>query len=198
MTDPSSVRPAYSIRSCPEDFIVIEQPLYLPCGEGGHTYLYIEKRGRTTEQVAGELARACQVAPRDVGYAGRKDRHALTRQWFSVPELDPERALDLNLISSEILEAKRHGHKLKTGHLRGNRFEITLRGQGAELETVRERAEGLLRKGMPNRYGSQRFGMNGDNAQQARRLLAGGPAPRDRRAARFLISALQSEVFNAV
>ena len=75
MTDLSSSRAAYSIRSCPEDFIVTEQPLYLPSGEGGHTYLYIEKRGRTTEQVVAELARASRVAPRDVGYAGRKDRH---------------------------------------------------------------------------------------------------------------------------
>jgi tRNA pseudouridine13 synthase len=198
MTDLSSSRAAYSIRSRPEDFVVIEQPLYLPSGEGGHTYLYIEKRGRTTEQVVGELARASGVAPRDVGYAGRKDRHALTRQWFSVPDLDPDRALDFDLIGAEILEAKRHGHKLKTGHLRGNGFEITLRGRMDELETVRQRADALLQQGMPNRYGSQRFGMNGDNAQQARRLLAGGAAPKDRRAGRFLISALQSEVFNAV
>jgi tRNA pseudouridine13 synthase len=194
--DPTSSR--YVIRSQPEDFVVVEEPLYLPSGEGGHTFLYIEKRGRTTEQVAGELARVAQVSGRDVGYAGRKDRHALTTQWFSLPEIDPERALDFDLIGARVLEARRHGHKLKTGQLRGNRFEIYLRGRGDSLDVVGQRAEELVRRGMPNRYGEQRFGMRGDNAAQARKLLEGGRPPRDRRAARFLISSLQSAVFNAV
>jgi tRNA pseudouridine13 synthase len=189
---------AYTIRNRPEDFVVIEEPMYLPSGEGGHTFLNIEKSGRTTEQVANELARACEVSARDVGYAGRKDRHALTRQWFSLPDVDPEKALALELTSAVVLEARRHGHKLKTGHLRGNRFEIVLRGQGDPLELVARRADELQRRGLPNRYGEQRFGMKGDNADEARKLLAKGKPPRDRRAARFLISALQSEIFNAV
>ncbi len=195
-TDPTPAR--YVIRRQPEDFVVVEEPLYLPSGEGSHTFLYVEKCGRTTEQVAGDLARTAHVAPRDVGYAGRKDRHARTRQWFSLPEIDPERALDFELIGARVLEASRHGHKLKTGQLRGNRFEISLRGRGDSLEVVNRRIEELLRRGMPNRYGEQRFGMRGDNAAQARKLLEGGRPPRDRRAARFLISALQSAVFNAV
>ena len=198
MTDRDSTPGGYSIRTQPEDFVVVEEPLYLPSGEGGHTFLYIEKRGRTTEQVAGELARVAHVSGRDVGYAGRKDRHALTRQWFSLPEIDPDRALDFDLIGATVVEAQRHGHKLKTGHLKRNRFEIALRGEGDVLALVSQRAEDLLRRGMPNRYGEQRFGMRGDNAQQAKKLLEGGAAPRDRRAARFLISALQSAVFNAV
>ena len=196
--DQASTSERYSIRTTPEDFIVVEEPLYLPSGEGGHTFLYVEKRGRTTEQLAAELARLAGVSPRDVGYAGRKDRHALTRQWFSLPEIDPERALDFDPKDATVLEARRHGHKLKTGQLRGNRFEISLRGQGDGLDLVRSRVEDLTRRGMPNRYGDQRFGMRGDNPEKAKKLLAGGAAPRDRRAARFLISALQSVVFNAV
>jgi tRNA pseudouridine13 synthase len=198
MKDPVEPTSAYSIRNQPEDFVVIEEPMYLPTGEGGHTFLYVKKRGRTTEQVANELARAGGVSARDVGYAGRKDRHALTSQWFSLPDVDPEKALAFELLSATVLEARRHGHKLKTGHLRGNRFEIVLRGQGASFELVTQRAEEILRRGLPNRYGEQRFGMKGDNANEARKLLAGGKPPRDRRAARFLISALQSEIFNAV
>ncbi len=191
--------PAYTIRAQPEDFVVIEEPLYATSGEGDHTFLYVEKRGRTTEQVARDLARAGGVSPRDVGYAGRKDRHALTRQWFSLEGVDPERALDFEIRDARVLEAHRHGHKLKTGHLRGNRFDIKLRREGeCEIESVRTRVDELVRRGMPNRYGEQRFGRAGDNASQARKLLEGGPPPRDRRAARFLISALQSEVFNAV
>lgn len=187
------------IRSRPEDFRVFEEPLYEPANEGHHTFLLVEKTGRTTEQVAGDLSRASGVAQRDVGYAGRKDRHAVTRQWFSLEGVDPDRARAFELPSARVLEARRHPHKIKTGHLRGNRFEIVLRGDGPfALPSIEARAAELVRRGMPNRYGEQRFGREGDNAEQARRLLAEGRPPRDRRAARFLISALQSEVFNAV
>ena len=75
----------FVIRSRPEDFVVVEEPLYAPSGVGKHLFVEIEKRGRTTEQVARELARACAVEPMEVGYAGRKDKIAVTRQWFSVP-----------------------------------------------------------------------------------------------------------------
>ena len=190
---------AWRIRSTPEDFRVDEEPLYAPSGEGGHTFLQVEKRGRTTEQVARELARLSGCAGRDVGYAGRKDRHAVTRQWFSLPGLDPAQAMAFPLSDARVLDARRHGHKLRTGQLRGNRFEIVVRGDVEnELEAVRERAEVLGRRGLPNRFGDQRFGRDGDNAEQARALVSGGRPPRDRRAARFLVSALQSLVFNAV
>ena len=200
MTAPEPERTSrYAIRSRPEDFVVVEEPLYPASGEGKHTFVWIEKRGRTTEQVARDLARAAGVAARDVGYAGRKDRHAVTRQWFSLPAVDPADALGFELADARVLEATRHEHKLKTGHLRANRFEIVLRGEGeASIETLRARASELVRRGMPNRYGTQRFGREGDNAEQARKMLESGRAPRDRRAGRFLISALQSEVFNAV
>ena len=199
MTSQEETPGAYLIRTEPEDFVVVEEPLYPTSGEGDHTFLYVEKRGRTTEQVARELARMGRISARDVGYAGRKDRHAVTRQWFSLEGVDPERALDFELYGAKVLEAHRHGHKLKTGHLRGNRFDITLRREGeSEIDSIQERADEMVRRGMPNRYGDQRFGREGDNAMQARKLLEGGPPPRDRRAARFLISAFQSEVFNAV
>jgi len=190
---------AYVIRTEPEDFVVTEEPLYAASGEGDHVFLHVEKRGRTTEQVARELARMGRISARDVGYAGRKDRHAVTRQWFSLEGIDPELALGFDLQDARVLEARRHEHKLKTGHLRGNRFDITLRRDGpSEIESIRARADEMVRRGMPNRYGEQRFGRSGDNAQKARKLFEGGPPPRDRRAARFLISAFQSEVFNAV
>jgi len=187
------------LRSKPEDFVVIEEPLYPASGSGGHLFLYVEKSGRTTEQVARDLARAAGIPGREVGYAGRKDRHALTRQWFSLPGVEPEEALSFELPGARVLEARRHEHKLRTGHLRGNRFEIVLRGEGLEaIGAVQQRASELVRRGMPNRYGAQRFGRGGDNAERARQMLATGRAPRDRRAARFLLSALQSEIFNAV
>ncbi len=187
------------IRTHPEDFRVDEIPLYRPTGEGGHAFVRIEKTGRTTEEVARDLARSAGVAPRDVGYAGRKDRVAVTTQWFSVPGLDPDAAPGLPLRGARVLEAARHPHKLRTGHLRGNRFRILVRD--VEPETVaaaRLRARELVRRGLPNRFGEQRFGRDGANADLGLRILRGEARPRDSRAARFLLSALQAEVFNAV
>jgi len=187
------------LRSTPEDFRVDEIPLYRPTGEGGHTFVLVEKRERTTEEVARDLARAAGVRPRDVGYAGRKDRAAVATQWFSVPGLAPDAARELALPGVRVLEAAAHPHKLRTGQLRGNRFCIVVRELAAEaVAGAQRRCEELVRVGMPNRFGEQRFGREGDNAEAGRRLLAGEPPGRDRRRARFLISALQAEVFNAV
>ncbi len=187
------------LRSEPEDFRVDEVPLYTPTGEGGHTFVRIQKRLRTTEQLARDLARASRVRPADVGYAGRKDRVAVTTQWFSVPGLAPEAALAFELPGASVLEACRHPHKLRTGQLAGNRFEIVAREIDADtLRDAAARCERLQREGMPNRFGSQRFGWDGGNLEQAQRLLRGERIGGDRRHARFLLSALQAAVFNAV
>jgi tRNA pseudouridine13 synthase len=183
----------------PEDFQVQEVPLFAPTGEGAHTFVRIEKRGRTTEAVARDLARAAGVPPRDVGYAGRKDRVAIATQWFSVPGLDAARALRLELPAARVLEAAAHPHKLRTGQLRANRFELVVRDvEPAAAWAAAQRLERLVAAGMPNRFGAQRFGREGDNAELGQRLLTGGLRLRDRRRARFLLSALQAAVFNAV
>jgi tRNA pseudouridine13 synthase len=181
----------------PEDFVVDEIPLYRPSGEGGHTFVRVEKRLRNSEGVQRELARLAGVRPAEVGYAGRKDRVAVARQWFSVPELDPERALAVEGEGMRVLEAARHPHKLRTGQLRGNRFELTLR-ELSESWRVAPALARLVARGMPNRFGAQRFGSDAGNAERARALLEGGPAGVNRSQARFLLSALQAEVFNAV
>ena len=189
------------IRACPEDFVVDELPLYDCSGEGEHTFVRVEKRLRTTEQVARTLAREAGVRPRDVGYAGRKDRNAVTRQWFSVPGLAPDQALALDVPGLRVLEASRHRNKLRTGHLAGNAFAIRVRGVPPALAVQAEERSAVLRtRGMPNRFGDQRFGRDGDNVESARALLAGGGSRTagDRRSQRFLLSALQSAVFNEV
>ena len=188
-----------TIRTTPEDFRVDEQPLYPAAGAGGHTFVLVEKRLRTTEAVARDLARAAGARPQDVGYAGRKDRVAVATQWLSVPELDPDAALALELPGARVLEAVRHPHKLRTGHLLGNRFAIRVRGVDAAARSgAQARAGEIAARGLPNRFGEQRFGRDGANAERARRLCAGELRVRDRRDARFLVSAWQSEVFNAV
>ena len=183
----------------PEDFKVEEVPLYPPTGEGGHTFVRILKRLRTSDAIARQLAERTGVPARDVGYAGRKDRVAVTTQWMSVPDLDPDDALALQLDGAEVLEAVRHPHKLRTGQLKGNRFELRLRGvDPAAEEAARARLEGVIDRGMPNRFGAQRFGHGNRNPDRGRAILSGETSLRDRRKARFLISALQSQVFNRV
>ncbi len=183
----------------PEDFRVEEIPLFAPAGRGAHTYVQVEKRLCTTEEVARLLARRAGVPPREVGYAGRKDRVALARQWFSVPGLDPE-SLPAELAPGvRILAAARHPHKLRVGQLRGNRFRLLLRGVAAgALAEARARLEVLRCRGLPNRFGPQRYGRDGENPARGLRVLRGELGLRDRRQARFLVSALQAAVFDEV
>ena len=158
----------------------------------------VEKRSRTTEEVARLLARLAGVPHAEIGYAGRKDKVAVATQWLSVPGLEPAAALAFEADGVRTLEAARHPHRLRTGQLRGNRFALVVRElTAAQLAALPRAAELLRSRGLPNKYGAQRFGREGDNAERARALLAGGEPGRDRRAARFLLSALQAEVFNA-
>lgn len=181
----------------PEDFVVEELPAYEPEGEGTHTFLWIEKRLRNTEDVARELARRAGVEPRDVGYAGRKDRFAVARQYFSVPGLPVAAALDLHLEDVRVLRASAHRHKLRTGHLRGNRFDLRVRGlDPGQAAQAAEARHSLVARGLPNRFGPQRFGRGGQNVDRGRRLLGGERPKVGRREARFLVSALQAAVFN--
>lgn len=190
------------IRASPEDFEVEEVPAYAPSGEGPHLFLFVEKRDRNTRDVARELARALRVPEREIGVAGQKDRRALTRQYFSVPGRGPDETRSLAGEGWRVLHAARHGNKLKTGHLRGNRFRIRVRGVGPDaLARAREIARALEGLGLPNAFGPQRFGRDGLNAELGRSLVRGEPAPRaraDRFLRRLAISAYQALLFNRV
>ena len=167
----------------PEDFEVEELPAYAPSGEGGHTFLWVEKRLRNTEEVARWLAREASVRAGDVGYAGRKDRFAVTRQHFSVPDLDPARAAALEMEGVTVLAATRHPHKLRTAQLRGNRFRLRVHGVPPDaLARVPEVAARVDRQGLPNRFGEQRFGRGG--RQPRRGAEAPGRRAREGRSAR--------------
>jgi tRNA pseudouridine13 synthase len=188
------------LRARDEDFFVDEEPAYLPSGTGDHVYVRIEKRGMTTRHAVQQIARALGVPDRDIGVAGMKDRHAVTRQWLSLPPpTTVEAAQALGLEGIGVLEVSRHGNKLRTGHVRANRF--VLRVTGAEAGAV-ERAQAILARlaaapGAPNWYGEQRFGRDGDNATKGRELVSGARRfGRDRKLDRLFVSALQSELFN--
>lgn len=189
-----------TLRVSPEDFRVEEIPAYEPTGEGPHLFVRFQKRGRTTPDAVRAIAQALDLNPRDCGYAGLKDRHAVTIQWASFPGSSVQAALDLDLEGIEILSAVPHQNKLRTGHLRGNRFVLVVRDVPKEricdAQTVLAH---LNEHGVPNYYGEQRFGRGGQNRGQARAwLIDGGRAPRDRFKKKLFVSVLQSELFNAV
>jgi len=187
------------LRTTDDDFLVDEEPAYAPSGTGDHVFVHVEKRGLTTPMAVAAIAHALGVNDRDIGVAGMKDRRAVTRQWLSLPPpVTPEAALALAVPDVQVLAAIRHGHKLRTGHVRANRFRLRVRGTD---HTAAGRANAILERlarppGAPNWYGEQRFGRDGDNAARGRALLTGGRG-RDRKHDRLMISALQSELFNA-
>lgn len=188
------------IRGEPDDFEVTERPAYLPSGEGEHLYLWVEKRGHTTKFVRDELARRLGARDRDVGVAGLKDRHAVTRQWFSVPrKLEPRLpALD-RLEGVRVLDTAAHQNKLGVGHLRGNLFRVRVRdADPAALERAAAVLERLALAGAPNGYGPQRFGIDGRNAEKGLELVRDGRmrGPGSIWLKRFLIGSLQSLLFN--
>lgn len=188
------------IRGCPEDFFVDEIPPCKPDGEGEHVLLRIEKRGANTEWVARQLAQLAGVSSRDLSYAGLKDRHAVTRQWFSV-RLAGKPEPDWQSLESEdlkILEQARHRRKLRRGALRGNRFIIRVRELKGDLDSLESRLRLIQQQGMPNYFGEQRFGHAAGNLMAAQRLFDGSLGRVNRQRRGLYISAARSLLFNTV
>lgn len=186
------------LRSTPEDFRVDEILGYEPDGAGEHAFVMVEKRGANTDWVAREMAKFAGVPPVNVGYAGLKDRHAVTRQVFTVQlpgKADPDWSA-FPQAEVTITPLGRHSRKIKRGALRGNRFVLVLReveGDRADAET---RLAAIAARGVPNYFGEQRFGLGGRNVEQARAMFKGRRVDRDKRS--ILLSAARSHIFNGV
>jgi tRNA pseudouridine13 synthase len=187
-----------------EDFMVTELPLQLPCGEGEHIWLDIEKNGANTAFVAQQLAEAAGVQERDVGYAGLKDRYAITRQWFSIylpngkgkgetPDLT-----QLQHPEFKVLSQSRHVKKLRPGDLWGNRFRIVLRDVSGDRDAIEANLNAVASHGVPNYFGAQRFGHDGGNVTQGRAMLAREIRVRNPKKKGIYLSAVRSFVFNEV
>ena len=184
------------IRVREEDFEVEEVPSYEPCGTGDHLYLWVEKRGVAPEFFARTVAQKLGTHPGNIGTAGLKDRHAVTRQWVSVPRECEPRVKNLDGDGIRVLKTGLHTNKLKPGHLRGNRFRILIRGadRGAAVDVILDRVRA---EGMPNFYGPQRFGRDGSTVELGLQCLAGKAPKRIRPFLfRFALSAVQSLLFN--
>jgi tRNA pseudouridine13 synthase len=184
------------VRVRAEDFEVEEVPSYEPSGSGDHLYLWVEKRGLAPEFFARTIAQRLGTHPGNIGTAGLKDRHAVTRQWVSAPAECEANVGKLDGGGIRVLKTGRHTNKLKPGHLRGNRFRILVRDadRTANVDATLNR---IRAQGMPNFYGPQRFGRDGSTLDLGFQCLA-GKAPRRIRPFlfRFALSAVQSLLFN--
>ncbi len=153
-----------TIKGTPEEFMVWEIPSYIPCGLGEHCYLTIEKRGITTLEAISRIAKKLKVPEKDIGYAGLKDAVGVTSQTISVQWLSPARALELELDGVKVVAAENHSNKLKIGHLKGNHFRIVIRGvSGEAAQMVPTILDVLDKRGIPNYFGYQRYGAQGNS-----------------------------------
>lgn len=180
------------IKRYDEDFVVEEIPRYPASGEGTHVYFTIEKRGLTTHRAIGMIARALGKRDQDIGYAGLKDAHGVTRQTMSVEHVEPLKVESLKFDKMRIVSVTRHTNKLKLGHLAGNRFILRIRNTlNSPLQRAKPIFDMLVARGVPNYFGPQRFGVRGDNAiigqavlcedfDKVIALMLGKPTPMDR------------------
>jgi tRNA pseudouridine13 synthase len=187
-----------TFRGRAEDFVVEEIPGFEPSGSGEHLLLDVEKRGMNTVFAAKRIAEWAGVKEVAVGYAGLKDRHAVTRQRFTVhlPGRDAPGLDALQDDSLRVLHATRHSRKLPRGALAGNRFELTLRDVVGDRAAIDARIATVAARGVPNYFGEQRFGRGGGNIEQARAMFGGRRVRREERS--LLLSAARSELFNRV
>lgn len=184
------------LRTHNSDFIVEEILPFLPTGEGEHHMIHIRKEGLNTTDVARMLSSFAGVHPKEVTFAGQKDKNAITTQWFGVRIPGKETPLwdSLNSEQLTIISSSRHSKKLRTGALAGNRFTLTLRAV-SDIEDVVKRIELVKQTGVPNYFGEQRFGHDGKNLIFGRQMLAGRNV-KDRNKRSMYLSAVRSHIFN--
>jgi tRNA pseudouridine13 synthase len=184
------------LRTEPEDFIVEEDLGFTASGAGQHVLLKVRKRNANTQWVSRELGKLCGCHPRDIGYAGLKDRRAIAVQWFTVPksQLSLDAWREVRHPEFDVLEADAHSRKLPRGALAGNRFVIRVRGVDIGDADLNARTAEIAQRGVPNYFGPQRFGHSGANLAK----ISGGLRALHPRERGFVLSAARSLVFNAV
>ncbi|AHG21280.1 tRNA pseudouridine synthase D [Chania multitudinisentens RB-25] len=187
------------LKANPEDFVVVEDLGFTPDGEGEHLLVNIRKNGCNTQFVADSLAKFAGIHARSVSYAGLKDRHAVTEQWFCLhlPGKESPDLTQFSLEGCEVLQAARHLRKLRIGTLKGNDFTLVLR-QISNRQEVEQRLLAIAAGGVPNYFGSQRFGHGGNNLVMASRWANDQIRVKERSKRSFYLSASRSALFNFI
>ncbi|MBD2813452.1 tRNA pseudouridine(13) synthase TruD [Xenorhabdus sp. Flor] len=187
------------VKAAPEDFIVREDLGFSPDGEGEHLMVHIRKTGCNTQFVADHLARFAKIPARSVSYAGLKDRNAVTEQWFCLHlpgKQDPDLTA-FRLEGCEILATARQKRKLRIGALKGNDFTLVLK-EISDRQFVEKRLQQVAQTGVPNYFGEQRFGRDGQNLVQAQRWAENEIQVKERNRRSFYLSACRSVMFNII
>ena len=194
-----------AIKSIPEDFEVEEIPAYEPSGEGEFLYLWLEKRDMGAEYFTRQIAKRLDIPVGEIGTAGLKDRRAVTRQMVSVPSVAEPKLPQLEGDGIKLLRVGRHSNKLRSGHLHGNRFRILIRlspplplgeGPGVRASDPSQILDRIREHGLPNYYGPQRFGRDGETLHLGLALLRNEKTIRNPFLKKLALSAAQSAVFN--
>lgn len=179
------------------DFVVSEIPAYMPTGQGEHLYLWIEKSGKSTQEATKKIEEIFHVRETSVGCAGKKDVHAITRQWISI-ETPSDGKAEIEALNSlgwiKVLQSSRHTNKIRMGHLKGNQFKVNLYGSEASDSEIEHALNILSERGFINYFGKQRFGFNGDNVASGISMLRGCKARHQMM--KLYVSSLQSAIFN--
>ncbi len=187
----------FHFKQTPRDFVVEEIPLYEFSGEGEHMVLFIRKKGLSTLELVSAVAKYLGIKNKEIGYAGLKDKHAMTKQYISLHKKHEEAMEKFSHESVKILSKTYHNNKIRIGHLKGNRFFIKLKKVNpTSAQKIDEALKNIAKLGMPNFYGYQRFGNDGDNHVLGEKIAKGEKKERNPKMKKFLISAYQSHLFN--
>lgn len=187
----------FRFKQTARDFVVEELPLYEFSGEGEHLVLFVRKKNLSTAEMVGVFARFLGIKNRDIGYAGLKDKHAMTKQYISIHKQHEEALTKFEHEGIKILSQVYHNNKIKIGHLKGNRFYIKLKKVNPTSATKLDEAlKNISDSGMPNYFGYQRFGNDGDNHIIGEKIAKGEKRERNPRVKKLLINSYQSHLFN--
>ena len=187
----------FHFRQTPRDFVVEEIPLYEFSGEGEHLILQVRKKELSTNEMIGQIARYLNIKNKEIGYAGLKDKHAMTKQYISLHKKYEEALETFNHENIKIISKTYHNNKIRIGHLKGNRFYIKIKKVNPTAAAkIDEALKSIRNAGMPNYFGYQRFGNDGDNHILGEKLAKGEAKERNPRVKKLLINAYQSHRFN--
>lgn len=194
---PLNIKNEFVFNSSARDFTVEEIPLYEFTGEGEHLVLQVRKKDMTTWEMLDALSNHVGIRRRDMGYAGLKDKHAMTIQYISVLAVHEEKLKAFEHEKIKILSTTRHNNKIRVGHLKGNRFKIRLKKVlGVQKDKLDSVLKWIKENGVPNYFGNQRFGIEGNNWEEGKKLCEGTLKIRDRKTREFLMGSYQSYLFN--
>jgi len=187
----------FHFKQTPRDFVVEEIPLYEFAGEGEHLILFVRKKNLSTNEMIGKIARYLGIKNKEIGYAGLKDKHAMTKQYISLHKKHEASLEDFDVEGIKILSKTYHTNKIRIGHLKANRFYIRLKKVNqTSAQKLDEALKNINTQGMPNFFGYQRFGTDGDNHILGEKLAKGEAKERNPRVKKLLINAYQSHLFN--